>query len=639
MAWIEKQATRFFADLIERNPCLEAEIRDGEKDRISDGFIYIYRDSRNIQTDHSLQNGNFIGRVLVQVKGRKDQHGHPFPLTRTNLENIEKAGGLLFLVADIPRDDGENLKGYYADLAPRNVKHLLGQMKPEQKNKSVPLTPFPNDPTEILSLVSHIQKRLSLTNVVMPNQRLFNEAEGLTIASSKAIDFTYPQLLGGPNSSAIISVKGPEGTEQVIDSILQVIPQDYGLERNDGLTVSCGSVQFDDTRKRKISGGRVQFYISPGISLVLDRKHQFRFTFRYQSKLHDVRKDLAFIEALLRGNFVSFDGVDTLKLESDPEPLRRITSTRPFLDDLDRICSHFEVDPRIFTVVDLSPSTYPALKTVVDHITGRRKFDSNSTHPLRQTIEIGGRNLELIWWKNGSEWDVHGLFDPSHSLIAGSNTDKRDSSNFEPVTPYEFFSATQIANTLNLNRKFLLGAYRRIGGDRGLDLASGTVFKLLSAADQTLDRRSEFLDMAEELNDWILSENPDDMVVWLNGMQIRRRRGTLTNDDLARINEVWCQAERKDYGEDSILIELAANVLLRRADGVSYLLSQIDDELRERLEKSPLMFLHRLEDRPYEISVVSNVDDWQRIEQDIEREMLTEVEKYRMGRSTWFQQS
>lgn len=644
MGRYERQAANYFEDLFDRTKRLEPEINVGEKGKISDGFVNVYNKEYNAQSDHSLKDGSFVGRVLVQVKGQLEpQGGNPtrtYPFKRAQLENMVRVGGLIFLLAEIPRSESEVLTPYYADLAPANARFWLEQMKGGQKEKSVPLNRFPTDPEEVIRLISHLRERLSENSIIAPDSNLMQNIDGLTVTTPNGVDYSRPQLLGGPGSSAIITANKTDGRDQVIETILQITPEEYGLVRNDELSVSCGGVEFRDTRRRRLPNGQVEFYVSPGISFVLGTDRKCKFNLKFQPDLYHAAKDLAFVENLVAGETIRFNGVDSLRVDAKSTALKEYLSARPFLDDMKMLCAYFAIDPVLFPVANLGESSVEELRSLSLHIRGNAEIDFDSAKPRRRSIDLAGSQLQLMWVKTESGWRVRSFFDAENvRLCAVINDSDPESAHHEPVTAFEFFSASELGAIVNLNPDQLLTGYRWIGGERASELASATVFKLLRAADETPHRRRELLGMAQKLNDWILEREPENVFVDLNGLQVRKRLGTLDQDDLQRIENYRKAARSFEFGDDSLFVEAASNVLAGQFDGVRYVLAQMGKEERESFERSTLIYLYEIESNTYELDPAGISDDWRRVEDQIERKVIENVVRYRLGQPTDYDQN
>ena len=141
MSAIERKAVREFEELFDQTRYLEPSFTVGEKGKITDGCVHIFNSPHNQQGDHSLKNGNYVGRLDIQIKGKKlPKSGNPlrsFELTRDELENFERVGGVVLLVAGLPRTETAVPLLYYADLAQSNIRLIVDAMPKTQSALSL----------------------------------------------------------------------------------------------------------------------------------------------------------------------------------------------------------------------------------------------------------------------------------------------------------------------------------------------------------------------------------------------------------------------------------------------------------------------------------------------------------------------
>lgn len=643
MGRIERSAARCFDEFFDATENLEPEIQVGEKGKITDGFVYVYSSSPNAQSDYSLKDGSLIGRLPVQVKGKLvSKTGVPprsFNLKRHELENMAKVGGVVLLVAGLPRSNSGKPTLFYADLGSDNVKYELAQMASTQASRSVRLTELPADPGEVVSLFAHLQKRFNLTSVIKPNTALMSRVEGITVSTPREVDFSRPQFFGGPGSSAIIAVNLQGGETQVIDSILQLTPEEYGLVRNEDLTVSCGTVAFNDTRRRRRTDDRVEFHVSPGIRFVLDREGKSSWHLRFQNRLYYAAKDVAFIENLREGLPVCFNGVEAFQFSGGGAELKEFMRASQYLEDLNKLCSHFSIDPKLFPIASFPEASFDELHTLVLHLFYGGEIQIDSDNPVRKCIELSGKSIQLVWTNFGGVWEVHSLFDVSKMTIAGMLNDAEDEKRkYEQVTAFELFDASELSSILNLCPDQVVEGYSKIGDDRAVQLAGYTVLKLITAADEAPERRLELLGIAGKLSKWVLQNNGDDIFANLNDLQIKYRLGKLSDLDRDFLEATWRQARQQAFGDDSLTVELETIILLGKSDGVNYLLGQMTPEDRRAQEKSPVMYLRDVTGA-YLSTEPNNASEWQSIEDEIEREMMQEIVRYSLGKPTSYEQN
>lgn len=642
MSRIEREAVTYFINLFDSTKRLQPNISMGDKGNITDGYVDVFKNEYDEQTNHTLKDGNFLGRLNVQVKGKSTKNTRKrlpsFELARSELENIKAVGGVVLLVASIPKDDPDQKTPYFADLTPSNVDSLLEQMPKTQSAKSVPLREFPMEIQDVYNYIKHLQQRQRKKSTIYPSDSIIQNATGFAVSLPYDIDPSKPQIFGGPGSIAIITASGMNGKSQVINGILQVLPSDYVLHENEDLEISCSDVTFNKTRKRRTLDDKTEFYVSPGISMVFDpsSKH-FSFGLRYQTYLYYILKDLRFMQSLKEGKWITFNGENAARFDPSSKKLKEHLEPLPFLNELEDLCAEFGVDPKLFKIADLPNAVSQALWDICTCMFHGGRFENKQEIPLRHTLELGESKLQLIWHfdEESKKWLPSSFFDSSKHIYAAILDDHdKDKHLPEPVTPYEFFSKDDLGTVLNLNPEMLVESYQRIPGDRGKDLAHSTVLKLIASADSTLNRRHELLAMAATLNNWILEVEPSVHSHEINKYQIKKRMGELSDEDLQRIKEMWQSAEQKDYGDTSLSIEIATSILLGKTDGIGYLLDKMDDADQESFKSLPLFYLHENHGNPYILGEPNNEAEWMKVKENIEQEYCQNITRLKEGRST-----
>ena len=640
MSRIEREAVNAFRALFDSTRMLEPCLETGEKGAITDGYVDIYKSEYNQQTDHGLREGEFLGRLYVQIKGRmvdRNRSLSSFPLSRRALEAIKAIGGLVLLVAAIDKEDHTPMATYYADLMPSDVDHLLSQMSSGQKKKAVPLKRFPNDPDEIYTYIRHSHRRYKAGPAVSPNDELMKATDSISVSLPYEVDWSTPQLIGGPGSNAILEVTDKAENKHVIDATIQVTPEDYVLHSLDNLSLSCGGIVFDSPRRRRVSENEAELYVSPGICFTFNIKKKCRVKLHYQSSLYDALRDQKFLVGMLNGEPILANGQEWLQLGATPSHLKEFVKPINYLEDLDRLCQELKIDSKLFQATDLGEQTLNSLKTLVLCLFHGSGLENKQGIPLRQSIDVNGDLIEILWVHDDKEsrWVPISFYDSLKFWCAAplSDSNENDSDGIpELVTPYEFFTAEDLARVLNLNLEHAVEAYRRIGTQRARELAGMTVLKLIKGADSTIHRRNEFLSAALRLIDWVLEDCSKNPHAVIDHMQIKSRLDSLTPNDIEVLTQLWKEAGDKSFGEDSLYIEIATSILLKKFEGTEYLLSKMCDADRLTFEENPLWFLYENRSVSYIVGTPENKNEWQAIEDKLYRESIEEIMGSSLGK-------
>ena len=574
----------------------------------------------------------------MQVKGKtlpsKKKSLPSFTLRRDQLENFEQVGGVILLVAGIPRNDRDPIKGYYADLAQANIRLILGGMSRNQSTKSVPLKEFPSEPEEIHQLIRHLQTRQSEKSIVTPNDSLIEKAAGFTVTTVSPVDWSQPQYFGGPTSSAIISTQGPENQSQVIDAILKVAPESYQLHRNENLVIECGGVKFNDTRKRKISDKKWELYVSPGISMRFSGEKSVDVTLRRRNILFFVLQDLRFLQGLTNGEWITINDARLGRFKTQDTKLKVFLKDLVFLSDLEKILNHFNVDTKAVSISRLQQETMRSLDRLAQFIIYDRPFPSQEAGPLRERIHFSENRLELVWYDEDSNGTLapYSLFDSSKlRYSAPLETQQNEKQQIGNISAFEFFNAEELSRILNLNPSSITHAYESIDEPRSSSLANMTVLKLIKAADITPPRRTEFLKMAAALNNWILHQSGPNEAQLLNKFQIKFRLSSLNDDDINVLEKIRQESRHQDSDGEQLAYEVAAAILLKMHDGVEYLMSNMPPQDIKQFKEWPIYYLHEHRAEPYVLDSTSDTEGWSSVEQRLEQQTIERLNDYRRG--------
>lgn len=634
MSAIELKAVNHFEDLFLSTKRLKPEIPRDDKGIITDGKVCVFQNEYNQQGDHSLADDNFIAWLKVQVKGKTlpKTKGYltSFELNRDELQNIAKVGGLVLFVAGLPRDERGEKIPYFADLSLPNVELFLRQMGRNHARFSVPLQSFPTNPIGIYRYIHHLAIRQSENSLTTPDDALLENAEGFSITVPDSIDLSRPQLFGGPTSSAIIKIIGPNNQPQTIKALLKITPEDYLLREWEGMEVSCGEIAFSKTRRRKLESGEIEHYISPGICLTFDpNKVEQNFEVRYQSHLRYTLDDLLFMDALRKGKPILLNGEPTFEFKaSRSRKLREFLEPLEYFQALNEMCGELGIDPKLCRIADLSESASNNLLDVCLCFSNKAVFNNEQGIPLRHELDLGAGKIQLLWVadEETGKWKPTSFFDTTKHVFAVTQEDPATKQKqLVPVTPYEFIPKGELGDVLNLHPELLVPAYEKLVGDFVLPHANDTVLSLITSADKTPHRRTELLKMALDLSNWTLQQDPDSPTYRINNFQIKKRLGIFTDDDQVIVQGLWNDARNHAYGEESLSIEVGSCILLGKFVGVDYQLENMGKTEQESFKTLPIYFLYQTQGEEYVLGSPNNDEDWSRVEKRILNEEFKEI--------------
>lgn len=148
---IEKIAVATVILEVGKYPQLQSHINTGDKEPIWDGHICVYKEGSKNNT-----NKDFIGRISVQVKGKKvkklSNGNSKYRIAVEYLKAYQKEkSGTLLLVVEIVSP--EETKLFYTNLLPVDLNNILKKVKVNQKTVTIDINPIKEKSTPSLKMV------------------------------------------------------------------------------------------------------------------------------------------------------------------------------------------------------------------------------------------------------------------------------------------------------------------------------------------------------------------------------------------------------------------------------------------------------------------------------------------------------
>lgn len=101
--------------------------------------------------------------------------------------------------------------------------------------------------------------------------------------------------------------------------------------------------------------------------------------------------------------------------------------------------------------------------------------------------------------------------------------------------------------------------------------------------------RSDLLELAEHLYEWLISEQPDEDIYQINLIQCHKRREKLSDKDVLKLNEIG----RKSDITNALLAGI--QILLENYQLATIYLEQLDELDRKEFENYPIYNLMKQE--------------------------------------------
>ena len=591
---IEEMAVHYFKGLFFKVGLLKTIFTEGDKTPLVDGSISIYQDGNK-------KNEDLVGTIPVQIKGTTraiSTRTPTFPLTKNDLEGL-KSHGVLLLVAALKPDE-ENHKGYYAHLFRFQIEDLFKDMKPGQKQKSIPLKELPHDPEELLRVcyqAKDIQEKSTRPITISPEEFSNPQKISFTFYESPVSDiFTRPTRigprLGKDDINAVIELTNVNGTKIPTNANILLRPKEYVYQPT-GHFINSGEITFQDSQHRLLSENQLEIAVSPGLKLIINRGNpECEVKLRIQDTLYDAYRDLEFLKSWSDSGVIYHDNQVLLKAKIPLKKIPYFEDRYQVFSDLHKLFEILKINSRLIQIEDLTEETLEKLEGLVKIFVYKMKPSIQSDPKgLRYKVMIGDDHLHFIFTYD-SDTDAWNCFSLTAAPILLRIPDN-EISKANLITAYDLLTKDKtLRRTLNLHPENFIVSYKKIL-DRTPDtekqsfrnIATGTVIELITGADLNPLRRRELLSMAKELNEWLLSYEPENSIFLINQWQILHRNGLLTPELEKKVRALKRSLSNKDIHR-----EIACAILLGQVEETQYLMEQLPQEGHE-IKSWPIYYL------------------------------------------------
>jgi hypothetical protein len=600
---VESLAVSKITSMISRCPHLKAFITTNDKTPLTDGHIDLY-------SEVPQSNASWAGRVPVQVKGRafegRTKSAPTYWISRTELLAYQKDSGVLFLVVAVHRKR-DSCTPYFALLSPFRIAALLGNLDEEASGVTVALTKLNNAPKDIERLVALALKTRKQDVSLGFDPLLWENAESLTLHTAQELDFGAPVSLDSRVNDFALELKTKSGMVIPLDGEFRIVPAVYAPQRTN-LKVACGAVSYEDVLVKRLDADTFEMVLSAGLRLVVKvtpEGEHLGAQLTLERGLPGRLKAMEFFAGLRDAQSVEIGGRSfsfRMPKGGDDEWFRsHLTAVR----ELTELLEHVGVDCRLIDLDEVDDRQARQLRVLYRaFVTGEEIYDTGLS-VSRVIQRVGPWDLMFLitngagegWWKFVDPFSV----EVRRQFLWSAEDDQE----LIPATAYDLVEPGRVDRVINLRLHSIVGAYEAIADSpRTYELANQQVLALISAADLRDERRREFLDAADSLNAWLLSQQGELTQHLLNHWQIRWRRGALSIEDRSRIRQLKRQivGGRIDGGAG---YELACALLLGQHEEAEELFARLSDVERERFKGWPIW---RLRDVPPPIESQAEIE-------------------------------
>ena len=577
---IEKRAVGYIREIINQHNTMDHSFNEDDKNEIWDGYIILPQKNTG-----DVSKNNFEARIPVQIKGHNDQEHNFFDKSqirhKVDLCDLEgfgsEKGGIYFIVYVDGKGNGQI---FYASLYPSLVLEYIEKCG-GQKSINIPFNRLEGTPDNLYKIVKQFnleaKKQGSVFTPLVKDRIRMEDIKNL-----KEMNF---EVYGQPSMSDI--VKG------LSDRTICL----YGKEKDDKyprpVQLNENSVfAFGHDVKQKITIDDEEFYNSyetieeeKKVSTVILSNNlrlelkESKISFEYKSTIKTLYNDARFLLALASGKKLRVGGtiVDLGMLEVNDDFKRKLNYIVDHNETLEMI--GLEIKD---TYSGLSQKQRNDMFALVEY----RKGNSRKIIPEGISTIVWNydeKKVPLFVIKDKNKIFLENAAYPKKRVIGVSNEDNRgDERRIYRVPAFMYLHENTLSNLYCYNyEEFEKQIDLMECNGETYDFVLTAALKMINVYDITND--AKFLDYADNLIDELMLLKNEDYLI-LNKMQIKKRKGKLSETDLEMIKNI----DGKDIGTC-----FGKYVLLEDKAKVRECFEEFSKEEKELFEKYPIYYLFK----------------------------------------------
>lgn len=582
---IEKLATSAITNCIAGTDFLSPWISEGDREPSWDGFIYAYSNKNQAKK-------NLTGRAAVQVKGKQVKNvkkkSIQYPVSMVDLENYRNDGGTIFFVVGITSELEEKI--YYLALPPFKINQYLKIYK-GKKTPSLTFSELPEKKNDIENIVINFVND-SRKQAIAQNGKNWTipEVEKLVGIENMCLNFSVT-CIGYDRNDPFPYLKNNEfymyagNKDNSIQFPVEHIENIEVITCERECVISAQNKKFyDRIRVERHRDGTITVHIGKSIYIKYEKNGKGTFKYTLKGNLDERIITIEFMLAMYENRGFYLDGTkfgfeqiqEKLDVDEHRGKLQYLNLVKELLDKFG-VNKPLEAD-------NLSEKNEKDIRMLIDtQLYGKRAaFQESDDIPDVGYISIGNINLLVMCTK--MEDGTYLLEDFFRKEISCS-MDKTPSTQ---TSQYSLMSVEDYLKADNFSKEMVEESFKKHKNISHYSQTNFSVLNILSAYDRD-NSRSDLLDLAEHLYEWLINEQPDEDIYQINLIQCHKRRGTLSDKDVLKLNEIGRKAD--------ITKALLAGIqiLLENYQLATIYLEQLDELDRKEFENYPIYNLMKQE--------------------------------------------
>lgn len=596
---IENRALNALENIIDTHNTMLHEFNSLDKEMSWDGYILIYKDN-----ERNTDKNNFDDEVRVQIKGHidnpaKNKSGKKdyidrqriiYPVDLLDLEIYSKSGGVIYFQIFMS-PDGKERKIFYASLYPSVLKTYIDEKEEKLAKKKI----RPKNPT--LSIVfTKLESNADILYKIVKQFSIERRKQGtVDVAIVKDMIMLKDMYKVKSISATVVGIDDEIGLLKRFESgdvcfygKIAGNPYERPIEclKNFKFTIqkdmeqhiSIGdTVYYEKYKIEKNSDGEIILTLSPNLRIDLGNG---KFNFKLETGIKELKQDAEFLLEIKEASIFKINDLEfpyaNLSIPKEFEYELK------FYIDLYKSLSMIEFDFN----KPLKDIDEKERRQLIDLVNIKRGLKNNLLTKKFHMYNwmIGDKYVPIIVKRHDND-EENDLYNAVYTKIIRTLTIGEGKKYFN-VPLFGNIDTKVIKNLYQYDYGILKEQIDNADIDEcTVCYLNNSVLKLISVFDEKKDYRA--LDLAQYQFDKINEIEKDKPYFIINGLQLKKRRENLTEQDIRKLREISVTSD--------LQISFGVNVLLEKIDKATQVFEKIDKATQDFIKECPIYVLYTLQ--------------------------------------------
>lgn len=529
---------------------------------IWDGYIEVYT--------KQYHDADGMKKIDAQIKGTT---AHEFELKRHELEAFASSGGAMVLVVvfthfDKDKFDKSKYQIFYSPLLKNTIQNLLASTK--NKKIEIPLVEAPNEIAVFhrICLDFIADRELQMSNVLDFGSFNPENYKSISIKTFQHINSPYELAVLPPRTFTVISRTGQTGI--ISDVKIAALGGPVCIK-----IISNGQTYYDmvDLIKHKECdefrfGSQLILKVKPSENCL-----KIDYSWKLNGTIEQILHDINFLISFFKYG-IQLDTLPVVKTDMDDSAVEK--TIEELLDYQKEIEIYKEVLEKLGVKSKYYPSKFSDEEKRTLHRIHNKDFKNIEQRSYRQIID--GKNIFFTIYKN----DYYSYYDLQKIKGIGFFTTIEGKK--YNVSPYLLLKHEAICASDNFNPNSIRESINVM--DKHSEISSqinALCLEVIHCYDKT--KKPEFLELADNITQYLIREYGSDVVYKINQLQIKKRISSLNKEEKKYL------VETKNSSSD-LMMKCAINILLDATEEFEILFESMSAENQQQFKSFPIFNLH-----------------------------------------------